>query len=75
MHAAAGGIGSGAVQIGKALGARVAATVGTDEKLAVCVELGADHAINYRTDDFVAAIEELTYGRGVDVAFDTVGAR
>ena len=73
VHAAAGGIGSGAVQIGKALGARVVATAGTDEKLALCLELGADHAINYRTNDFVAAIEELTYGRGVDVAFDTVG--
>lgn len=73
VHAAAGGTGSGALQIGKALGATVIATAGTDEKLALCRELGADHTINYRTTDFVAAVEELTYGRGVDVAFDAVG--
>jgi NADPH:quinone reductase len=73
VHAAAGGIGSGVLQIAKALGARVIATAGSDEKVAFCRELGADHAINYRTDDFVAAVEELTYGHGVDVAFDTVG--
>ena len=73
VHAAAGGIGSGVLQIGKALGARVIATAGSDEKVALCRELGADHAINYRRDDFVAVVEELTYGRGVDVAFDTVG--
>jgi NADPH2:quinone reductase len=73
VHAAAGGTGSGALQIGKALGARVIATVGSDEKLGYCRELGADHAINYRTTDFVAEVEELTYGHGVDVAFDTVG--
>lgn len=73
VHAGAGGTGSGAVQIGKALGARVIATAGTDEKVAYCLELGADHAINYRSTDFVAAVEELTYGHGVDVAFDAVG--
>ena len=73
VHAGAGGTGSGAVQIGKALGARVIATAGTDEKVEYCLELGADHAINYRTTDFVAAVEELTYGNGVDVAFDAVG--
>ena len=73
VHAGAGGIGSGALQIGKALGARVIATAGSDIKTEYCIELGADHAINYRSTDFVAAVEELTYGRGVDVAFDTVG--
>lgn len=73
VHAGAGGTGSGAVQIGKALGAVVIATAGTDEKVAFCLELGADFAINYRTNDFVAEVEAITYGRGVDVAFDTVG--
>ncbi len=73
VHAGAGGTGSGAVQIGKALGAKVIATAGSDEKLEYCLELGADHAVNYRTGDWVAQVEELTYGRGVDVAFDTVG--
>ncbi len=73
VHAGAGGTGSGAVQIGKALGAKVIATAGTDEKVEYCKGLGADHAINYRSGDFVAEIEELTYGRGVDVAFDAVG--
>jgi len=73
VHAAAGGTGSGALQIGKALGAVVIATAGSDEKLELCRQLGADHTINYRTDDFVARVEEITYGRGVDVAFDAVG--
>jgi NADPH2:quinone reductase len=73
VHAAAGGTGSGAVTIGKALGARVIATAGTDEKLELCRELGADFVVNYRTDDFVEVAMEATYGRGVDVAFDAVG--
>ncbi len=73
VHAAAGGTGSGALSIGKALGARVIATAGSDEKLEFCRELGADFVVNYRTDDFVARAMEATYGRGVDVAFDTVG--
>lgn len=73
VHAGAGGTGSGAIQIGKALGAVVIATAGTDEKTELCRELGADFAVNYRTTDFVAAVEEITYGRGVDVAFDAVG--
>lgn len=73
MHAAAGGTGSGALVLGKALGARVIATAGSDEKVAFCKELGADHAINYRNGDWVEQVMELTYGRGVDVAFDAVG--
>lgn len=73
VHAAAGGTGSGALQIGKALGARVIATAGSAEKLALCRELGADHTVNYRDDDWVEQVVDLTYGRGVDVAFDAVG--
>jgi NADPH:quinone reductase len=73
VHAAAGGTGSGAVQIGKALGAKVIATAGSDEKLDVCRELGADVAINYRTQNFVDIVTEVTYGHGVDVAWDTIG--
>jgi NADPH2:quinone reductase len=73
VHAGAGGTGSGALQIGKALGAVVIATAGSPEKLAYCRELGADFAIDYRTTDFVEAVDEITYGRGVDVAFDAVG--
>lgn len=73
VHAAAGGTGSGALQIGKALGARVIATAGTDEKVEYCRSLGADLALNYRTTDWVEAVVEATYGHGVDVAFDAVG--
>lgn len=73
VHAAAGGTGSGAVQIGKALGAKVIATAGSDEKLDVCRELGADVVINYRMQNFVDAVTEATYGHGVDVAWDTIG--
>jgi NADPH2:quinone reductase len=73
VHAAAGGTGSGALQIGTALGATVIATAGSDEKVEFCRSLGADVAVNYRTEDFVAAAMDATYGRGVDVAFDAVG--
>jgi NADPH2:quinone reductase len=73
VHAAAGGAGSGAVQLGKAIGAKVIATAGSDEKLAFCRELGADVVINYRTQNFVDVVTEETYGHGVDVAFDTIG--
>ncbi|MDE3205824.1 MAG: NADPH:quinone oxidoreductase family protein [Acidobacteriota bacterium] len=73
VHAAAGGTGSGALQMGKAMGARVIATAGSDEKLDYCRSLGADLAVNYRTEDFVAAAMDFTYGHGVDVAFDAVG--
>lgn len=73
IHAAAGGAGSAALQLAVAAGARVIATAGSPRKLALCKELGADVAIDYRTDDFVAAVLAATGGRGVDVAFDTVG--
>ena len=73
IHAAAGGAGSAAVQLAKAFGATVIATAGTDEKVDFCRSLGADYGVNYRTDDFVAYVDDVTNGRGVDVAFDTVG--
>ncbi len=73
VHAAAGGTGSGAVQIGKALGAKVIATAGSDDKLDVCRKLGADVVVNYRTENFVDVVNDATYGHGVDVAWDTIG--
>lgn len=66
------GIGVTAIQMAKAMGARVIVTAGSDEKCAACVELGADHAINYKTHDFVAEAKRLTDGRGVDVLLDMV---
>ncbi len=66
------GIGVAAIQLAKALGARVIVTAGSDEKCAACVALGADHAINYRTLDFVAETRRLTAGRGADVVLDMV---
>ena len=66
------GIGVTAIQMAKAMGARVIATAGSDEKCAACLKLGADHAINYRTQDFAAVARELTDGRGVDVVLDMV---
>ena len=66
------GIGVAAIQLGKAFGAKVIATAGSDDKCARCLELGADHAINYRTEDFAARALEITGGRGVDVVLDMV---
>lgn len=66
------GIGVTAIQLAKALGARVIATAGSDEKCAACLALGADHAINYKTQDFSAVARELTDGKGVDVVLDMV---
>lgn len=67
------GIGTTAIQLGKALGATVLVTAGSDDKCAACRELGADHAINYKTQDFVEEVRALTGGRGVDVVLDMVG--
>jgi NADPH2:quinone reductase len=75
VHAAAGGVGSAAVQLAKAFGATVIGTAGTDEKVDFCRSLGADYGVNYRSDDFVAYVDDITNGRGVDVAFDTVGGQ
>lgn len=66
------GIGVTTIQMAKALGARVIATAGSDEKCAACLALGADHAINYKTQDFVAAVADLTGGQGVNVVLDMV---
>ncbi|MHB8588367.1 MAG: NADPH:quinone oxidoreductase family protein [Candidatus Dormibacteraceae bacterium] len=73
VHAGAGGVGSAAIQLGKAAGATVIATAGSDEKVAVCRTLGADHAVNYKTQDFVEEVKRITGGRGADVVFDPVG--
>ncbi|MGA7778437.1 MAG: NADPH:quinone oxidoreductase family protein [Paraburkholderia sp.] len=70
---AAGGVGLAAVEIGKALGARVIAAASTDEKLAVCVKHGADATINYATEDLRERIKALTDGKGPDVIYDPVG--
>ena len=66
------GIGVTAIQLAKAIGAKVIVTAGSDEKCKACVAIGADHAINYRTQDFVAEVKRLTGGRGVDVVLDMV---
>lgn len=66
------GIGVTAIQMAKALGARVLVTAGSDEKCSACLALGADHAINYRTSDFVEEIKKLTSGKGVNVILDMV---
>src|SRR5262249_27261174 len=73
MHAAAGGAGSAAIQLAKHAGARVFATAGTDAKVALCRELGADVAINYTTTDFADVVLGETEQQGVDVVFDNVG--
>jgi NADPH2:quinone reductase len=73
VHAASGGVGSAALQIGKALGARVIATVGGAEKAEIARELGADEVIDYREDDFVVRVKEITGGSGADVICDSVG--
>lgn len=73
VHAGAGGVGSAAIQLARAHGARVIATAGSPEKLAFCRELGAEVAIDYRAGDFFEAVAEATEGRGVDVACDLVG--
>jgi NADPH2:quinone reductase len=73
IHAAAGGVGSAAVQLASAAGARVIALAGSAEKAHFCAQLGADVAVDTSATDFVDAALEATGGRGVDVAFDTIG--
>jgi NADPH2:quinone reductase len=73
VHAGAGGVGSAAIQLGKAAGAHVIATAGGAEKVARCRALGADVAVDYTSEDFVAVVKEVTRGHGADVVFDPVG--
>jgi NADPH:quinone reductase len=73
IHAAAGGSGSAAIQLAKHAGARVFATAGTDEKVQLCKDLGADVAVNYRDADFAEVVLTETANRGVEVVFDNVG--
>jgi len=73
IHGGASGIGTTGIQLAKGLGARVFATAGSAEKCAACVRLGAERAIDYKTEDFVAVIKEATGKRGVDVVLDMVG--
>ncbi|MFC0217392.1 NAD(P)H-quinone oxidoreductase [Pseudochelatococcus lubricantis] len=73
VHGGTSGIGTTAIQLGKAFGARVLTTAGSAEKCAACMRLGADAAINYREEDFVAAVKAATAGRGADVILDMVG--
>ena len=73
IHGGSGGIGTTAIQIARAFGARVFATARTAEKCAFCEELGAERAINYSDEDFVAVVRELTEKRGVELILDMVG--
>ena len=75
VHGGASGIGTMCVQLAKAVGARVAVTAGSQEKLERCAELGADILINYREQDFVEELRAATDGRGADVILDIVGAK
>ncbi|HUG60923.1 MAG TPA: NAD(P)H-quinone oxidoreductase [Methylomirabilota bacterium] len=73
VHGGTSGIGTTAIQLAKAFGARVVTTAGTAEKCAICLNLGADAAVNYRSEDFVKAVKTATGGRGADVILDMVG--
>ncbi|MET7742658.1 NAD(P)H-quinone oxidoreductase [Streptomyces sp. NPDC005385] len=75
VHGGSSGIGTMAIQLAKAVGAKVAVTAGTKEKLDFCVGLGADILINYREQDFVEEIERVTDGAGADVILDNMGAK
>ena len=73
FHGGASGIGTTAIQLARARGARVLATAGSDDKCRVCEDLGAERCINYRTEDFVEVVKAVTDGRGVDLILDIVG--
>lgn len=75
VHGGSSGIGTAAIQLGRSVGATVAVTAGTAEKLERCRELGATILVNYRTDEFDSAVLEATDGRGANVILDVVGAR
>ncbi len=73
VHSAAGGVGIAAVQIAKAAGARVIATVSSDDKIELVRKFGADHVVNYETEDFAERAMTITGGRGVDLILDAIG--
>ncbi|GBB86736.1 hypothetical protein RclHR1_13130002 [Rhizophagus clarus] len=73
VHAAAGGVGAVAVQVAKALGAKVIATGGSSEKLAIAKKVGADYAVNYKDKDWQKQVLKITEGKGVNVVYDPVG--
>ncbi len=73
VHGGSSGIGTTAIQLARAFGTRVLTTAGSDEKCAACRRLGAEEAVNYRTQDFVARVKEVTGGSGVDLILDMVG--
>ena len=73
VHAGAGGVGSAAIQLAKAAGARVISTAGGAEKVEICRKLGAEIAVDYEQENFVDAVKEATEGRGAEVIFDPVG--
>ncbi|MFD7133743.1 NAD(P)H-quinone oxidoreductase [Streptomyces sp. NPDC059894] len=75
VHGGSSGIGTMAIQLAKSVGARVAVTAGSEEKLRRCAELGADILVNYREQDFVAEIKKATDGAGADVILDNMGAK
>ena len=72
FHGGSSGIGTTAIQVAHARGSRVLATAGTDEKCRVCEQLGAERAINYKTEDFAAVVKDVTKGRGVDLILDII---
>src|SRR2546426_579417 len=73
VHGGSSGIGTTAIQLAKAFGARVVTTAGSAEKCEACVRLGADKAVNYRSEDFVAATKAATGGKGAELILDMVG--
>jgi NADPH:quinone reductase len=73
IHGGSSGIGTMAIQLAKAFGAKAIVTVGSTEKADACLKLGADHAINYKTQDFVAEVKTITGGKGVELILDMVG--
>jgi NADPH2:quinone reductase len=73
VHGGSSGIGTTAIQLAKAFGAKVIATAGSADKCKACLDLGADRAVNYKSEDFVAATKEATGGKGVNVTLDMIG--
>ncbi|WP_159005353.1 NAD(P)H-quinone oxidoreductase [Bradyrhizobium sp. S69] len=73
IHGGSSGIGTMAIQLAKAFGAKAIVTVGSQQKADACLKLGADHAINYKTQDFVAEVKTITAGKGVELILDMVG--